>query len=192
MFYAPDVCAGNVNTFNPKTKLSAVTEYKGTMCVISTNCGVVKEVYDDVSALTDIELASMKEKVFAEMDKASFEDAMQGNLSALEKSNFDSDLLILELTKKSEVLYIMTPPFLNTECNVCCKADVKLQCCSLCKCAYYCGKECQGVDWKAHKAVCKSTPTQLLNPKGKQVQAHNLVNGKYTKKCNKAACGCGN
>jgi hypothetical protein len=32
--------------------------------------------------------------------------------------------------------------------------SVKLTCCSRCKTAYYCGRDCQSSDWARHKNMC--------------------------------------
>ncbi|KJA17619.1 hypothetical protein HYPSUDRAFT_57652 [Hypholoma sublateritium FD-334 SS-4] len=43
------------------------------------------------------------------------------------------------------------------QCQNCFKSEsdeTHLQCCSYCKRAHYCSKECQKADWKAHKAQC--------------------------------------
>lgn len=36
-------------------------------------------------------------------------------------------------------------------------AEKKLMVCTRCNSVYYCGKECQGADWKKHKGSCKKT-----------------------------------
>lgn len=40
-------------------------------------------------------------------------------------------------------------------CKFCKKETIILSKCSDCKCAKYCSKECQKLDWKIHKILCK-------------------------------------
>jgi len=51
------------------------------------------------------------------------------------------------------------------ECVVCKKKD-DLQVCTGCRNVYYCGKDHQKADWKAHKELCKSTKEALAADKG--------------------------
>jgi hypothetical protein len=46
-------------------------------------------------------------------------------------------------------------PSLNNCCLYCFKVLAKLQTCSQCKTAVYCGAECQRGHWKEHKKSCK-------------------------------------
>ena len=49
--------------------------------------------------------------------------------------------------------YIIKP---NKECDYCeiKETNVKFSKCSMCKCTYYCSKECQKKDWSMHKKIC--------------------------------------
>ena len=46
----------------------------------------------------------------------------------------------------------------TTRCSVCLRTAVEvgkpIRKCQRCKCVYFCGKECQKANWKAHKKVC--------------------------------------
>ncbi|KAF7376440.1 hypothetical protein MSAN_00059600 [Mycena sanguinolenta] len=43
-------------------------------------------------------------------------------------------------------------------CSVCAKSGGEMHQCSGCKAKYYCGRECQTADWKAHKKACAAAP----------------------------------
>lgn len=46
-------------------------------------------------------------------------------------------------------------------CSICCELD-KTKKCSKCKSVYYCGPQCQQIDWFQHKKVCKSPEEEPL------------------------------
>jgi hypothetical protein len=48
------------------------------------------------------------------------------------------------------------------KCIVCGKAGGKLHHCSKCNAVYYCGKDCQRVDWAQHKLVCGAGSAELV------------------------------
>jgi hypothetical protein len=49
-------------------------------------------------------------------------------------------------------------PRLCWQCSASESPENKLFSCKQCKCAKYCGKECQKADWKKHKKLCKFIP----------------------------------
>ena len=54
---------------------------------------------------------------------------------------------------------------LKAKCFSCGKAG-SMSCCSRCKCAYYCSRECQAVAWNnGHKATCKQIRRMQKNAK---------------------------
>lgn len=47
------------------------------------------------------------------------------------------------------------------DCAYCASPSSSLKC-SSCKAVYYCGRECQGKDWKDHKEVCATVPRERV------------------------------
>ena len=53
----------------------------------------------------------------------------------------------------------------KTMCFSCGKMGT-MKCCSRCKCAYYCSRDCQAAAWKSgHKATCKQIRRMQKNKK---------------------------
>lgn len=47
------------------------------------------------------------------------------------------------------------------QCNTCFRASDDLRCCSKCKYAYYCNRDCQLLNWKSHKLLCERTGSEF-------------------------------
>ena len=56
-------------------------------------------------------------------------------------------------------VHVVNGQFAERRCGGCgiwqSHTEVKLDRCSVCRLVYYCSKECQKQDWKAHKQCCK-------------------------------------
>ena len=89
---------------------------------------------------------------------AKVESSGSDEIDALRKSSFENVIMsrdtIVNMTKEYGV------NSMTYKCGVCGiqekDLEVKLLKCSSCMAVFYCSKECQKADWKAHKGWCKA------------------------------------
>jgi hypothetical protein len=53
---------------------------------------------------------------------------------------------------------------IEPRCTQCGESAMKLRACSACLDVLYCGTPCQRLDWRDHRAICKSRPKQSSEP----------------------------
>lgn len=48
-------------------------------------------------------------------------------------------------------------------CQTCQRTNAPLKACLRCRCVHYCGRDCQRIDWQAHRVECEEITSVLLS-----------------------------
>lgn len=127
--------------------------YNGAMLLVSISQQNGEKVMSDDTLVRFLKLydVALKEEKLAEM---MHNDQRPKNIWDFKEAKEICDALYSKVANAVTNVKVVA-------CATCGKSQAdlqqskRLQACSICKRAYYCGKECQTADWNSHKQVCK-------------------------------------